>query len=102
MATPGAFDKDFGYLMPFLERVAAAAGELPDAAAREELGRLMAEEKARWARIRELLGGASGQGSAPAQALSVAPRLARAHGDSINREEPLSAGLTVGSLKRQG
>lgn len=102
MATPGAFDKDFGYLLPFLERVAAAAGELEDAAAREELGRLMAEEKVRWARIRELLGGAAGQGSVPAPAPSVAPRLARAHGDSIHGEEPRSAGLTVGSLKRQG
>ena len=63
-STPsGAFDRDFGYLLPFLDKVAAAAAELPDASARAELTQLMAEEKARWARIRELLSGASGRGS---------------------------------------
>jgi hypothetical protein len=102
MAKPGAFDKDFGYLMPFLERVAGAAGELEDAAAREELGRLMAEEKVRWARIRELLGGVAGGGSVPGPVPSVAPQVARAHGDNINRAQPRSAGFTVGSLKRPG
>ncbi|MFP2910613.1 hypothetical protein ACLESD_37350, partial [Pyxidicoccus sp. 3LFB2] len=55
-----AFERDFGYLLPFLDKVAAAASELPDAAAREELTRLMAEEKVRWQRIQALLGGASG------------------------------------------
>lgn len=110
---PGGFDKDFGYLMPFLDRVAAAAGELPDAQAREELTRLMAEEKVRWARIQQLLGGAAGQGRAPAAApraqapvagprtSSSVPGLARARGDEINRVQPRQAGLTVGSLKRQ-
>jgi hypothetical protein len=98
MATPGAFDKDFGYLMPFLERVAHAAGEVEDSAAREELGRLLADEKARWTRIRELLAGARGQAST---APETAPQLARSHGDGINRVQPRSAGLTVGSLKRQ-
>jgi hypothetical protein len=98
MAAPGAFDKDFGYLMPFLERVARAAGELEDVAAREELSQLLADEKARWARIRELLAGGGGQASTPPE---TAPQLARSHGDSINRVQPRSAGLTVGSLKRQ-
>ena len=111
----GGFDRDFGYLMPFLDRVAAAASELPDAQAREELIRLMAEEKVRWARIQQLLGGASGQGAAPAPAAapraqapktsphspSSAPELARARGDEINRVQPRQAGFTVGSLKRQ-
>jgi hypothetical protein len=114
MAKPGGFDKDIGYLMPFLERVAVAASQLPDASAREELTRLMAEEKARWARIQELLGGAPGRGGAPAMAPapqvaplagpgapSTAPMLARAHGDEINRAQPRQAGFTVGSLKRQ-
>jgi hypothetical protein len=112
---PGGFDKDFGYLMPFLDKVAVAASELPDAQAREELTRLMAEEKVRWARIRQLLAGASGQGAARAPATaprapaavtgprspSTVPELARARGDEINRVQPRQAGLTVGSLKRQ-
>ncbi|MFP2931240.1 hypothetical protein ACLESO_39835, partial [Pyxidicoccus sp. 3LG] len=62
---PGAFERDFGYLLPFLDKVAAAAADLPDASAREELTRLMAEEKVRWQRIQELLGGAEGRGAAP-------------------------------------
>jgi hypothetical protein len=95
MAQPAGFDRDIGYLMPFLDRVAAAADTLPDATAREELKRLMADEKARWARIQQLLGGAT------ARSPSNAPQLARAHADEINREQPRQAGLTVGSLKRQ-
>lgn len=113
MATkPAGFDRDIGYLMPFLDRVAAAARELPDAGAREELTRLMAEEKARWARIQQLLGGASGQRAAApaaprtpqaarAETPSSAPELARSRADGINREQPRQAGFTVGSLKRQ-
>ncbi len=101
MAAPGAFDKDFGYLMPFLDKVAAAAGDLSDPAAREELNRLLAEEKVRWQRIRELLKGASGGVSVPrAPSPSVAPALARSSGDGINRVSPVMAGLTVGSLKQ--
>jgi hypothetical protein len=102
MANPGAFEKDFGYLMPFLDKVAAAAGELPDVAAREELSRLVAEEKVRWERIRELLRGAPGRAGAPrgpGPHPEVAPRLARASADNINRVAPGMAGLTVGSLK---
>ena len=53
----GAFEKDFGYLIPFLEKVAAAADTVADAAAREELKRLVAGEQSRWLRIRELLSG---------------------------------------------
>ena len=65
----GEFDKDFGYLMPFLDKVTGAAATLADPAARAELTRLMADEKARWARIRELLGGAAGRtATAPAVA----------------------------------
>lgn len=114
MVKPGGFDKDIGYLMPFLERVTAAASQLPDVGAREELTRLMVEEKARWARIQELLGGAAGRGAAPVAApappggpimspssSSTVPTLARARGDEINREQPRRAGFTVGSLKRQ-
>jgi len=101
VAAPGAFDKDFGYLMPFLDKVAAAAGDLSEPAAREELTRLIAEEKVRWQRIRELLRGASGGTSVPrAPSPSVAPALARSSADGINRVAPVMAGLTVGSLKQ--
>jgi hypothetical protein len=97
------FDRDFGYLLPFMDKVAAAAAELQDTAAREELTRLMAEEKVRWQRIKELLGGASGKGAAPtsttASGRTGAPPLARASADSVHRVAPTSAGLTVGSLK---
>ena len=97
----GEFDKDFGYLMPFLDKVAAAAATLADPATRAELTKLVADEKAKWARIRQLLGGASGQAQAapqtqapsntaapPAAAPSTAPAAVR---------EPLS--FTVGSLR---
>ncbi|MCP3097585.1 hypothetical protein LZ198_01705 [Myxococcus sp. K15C18031901] len=87
MATnPSAFEKDLGYLMPFLDRVAAAASGLPDPAAREELARLMSEEKARWQRIQALLQGAQGAAAGgPAEA--------------SRRDEPVLVGLTVGNLR---
>jgi hypothetical protein len=103
MANPEAFDRDFGYLMPFLDKVAAAASELQDPAAREELARLMADEKARWNRIRELLRGAAAtKGAQPAATRAGAPSqtLARSSADGINRVAPQMAGLTVGSLKQ--
>lgn len=102
MANPEAFDRDFGYLMPFLDKVAAAANELQEPAAREELARLMAEEKARWNRIRELLRGAAGSQAAPASSREEAPAqtLARSSADGINRVAPRMTGLTVGSLKQ--
>jgi len=62
------FEKDFGYLMPFLDKIAAAASTLPDQAARGELAQLITDEKRRWARIRELLSGATSTGeSKPAR-----------------------------------
>ena len=90
-----------------MDKVAAAAADLPDASAREELVRLVAEEKVRWERIRSLLQGAPGQrgGSKPAPAPSrapapaAAPPLARVSSDGVNRVAPREAGLTVGSLK---
>ena len=67
-----SFERDFGYLVPFMERVEQAASTLPDASARAELTALMREEKARWARIRELLAGGAGRG-AGAQPAAVVP-----------------------------
>jgi hypothetical protein len=104
MAKPAGFDRDIGYLMPFLDRVAAAADTLPEATARDELKRLMADEKERWARIQQLLGGAAGKSPSAAASTrtpSSAPGLARSRADEINRVQPRQAGLTVGSLKRQ-
>ncbi|QAT86927.1 hypothetical protein EJ065_5393 [Corallococcus coralloides] len=106
MATPN-FDRDFGYLLPFMDKVAAAAADLQDASAREELVRLVAEEKVRWERIRSLLQGAPGQsgGAAPRASASkapppaAAPPLARVSSDGVNRVAPRESGLTVGSLK---
>ena len=101
MANPDAFDRDFGYLMPFLDKVAAAASGLEDPAARDELARLLAEEKVRWNRIRELLRGAPASKGAPMATRPGAPAqtLARSSADGINRVAPQMTGLTVGSLK---
>jgi hypothetical protein len=99
VANPDAFDRDFGYLMPFLDKVAAAASGLEDPAARAELARLVADEKARWNRIRELLRGASAGTAAPRGSGAPAQTLARSSADGINRVAPQMTGLTVGSLK---
>jgi len=96
---PSAFDKDFGYLLPFLDKVAAAAAELPEGPAREELTRLMAEEKVRWQRARELLRGAPGTASRSGAATRA---LARASADEVHETAPSPSGLTVGSLKSVG
>ena len=93
----GEFDKDFGYLMPFLDKVAGAAGSLADPGARAELAKLIADEKARWARIRELLGGAAGQAAtAPTAAASNNKDNPSAAAPPAVRE-PFS--FTVGSLR---
>jgi hypothetical protein len=88
----GAFEKDFGYLMPFLDKVAASAGSLAEAAAREELARLLAGETERWARIRELLRGAAGISSEISQASS-------ATAPPSTGEEQTARKFTVGSLR---
>ena len=92
----GQFDKDFGYLMPFLDKVAAAANNLSDTAAREELKRLIADEKPRWARIRQLLSGASGQSQTAVEANPAARAPSRAE-SSVTEKETWS--FTVGSLR---
>ena len=91
----GQFDKDFGYLMPFLDKVAASADNLSDPAAREELKRLIADEKPRWSRIRQLLSGASGQSPSANQARAN-PAPSRAE-SSVTEKETWS--FTVGSLR---
>jgi len=83
-----AFDRDFGYLMPFLDKVRAAGEALP-LGPREELAALLAGERERWTRIRELLAGGTSsavtpQNRAPAPAAGTGPR-----------------GFTIGTLRRR-
>jgi hypothetical protein len=97
----GQFDKDFGYLMPFLDKVASAASGIADASAREELMRLVADEKPRWTRIRQLLSGAQAQSEArpeaPAAELRTSKSNSRGSTRTVGPKEPLS--FTVGSLR---
>jgi len=69
----GEFDKDFGYLMPFINKVVEAANRVTDEAARAELLELVGGQQQRWARIREIL-----SGSAPGPAPSTLPARAEA------------------------
>ena len=97
----GQFDKDFGYLMPFLDKVALAASSLADATAREELMRLVADEKPRWTRIRQLLSAAQGQpqrrSESPVTEHQSSETISRGSGPTQRAKEPLS--FTVGSLR---
>jgi hypothetical protein len=99
VANPDAFDRDFGYLMPFLDKVAAAAAELEDPAARSELARIIDDEKVRWERVRELLRGSAGKSAPASRPAPSSQTLARSSADGINRVAPTMTGLTVGSLK---
>ena len=90
----GQFDKDFGYLMPFIDKIAAAASGLADPAARAELATLVANEKQRWERIRQLLSGASGKAAPPAHKGAISSEAAPVQG-----REPLT--YTVGSLRNR-
>ena len=87
------FEKDFGYLMPFLDKIAAAASTLPDQAARGELAQLITDEKRRWARIRQLLSGttSTGESNPVATAAGEAP-------SATVKPEP---SFTVGSLRQR-
>ncbi|MFY9555365.1 MAG: hypothetical protein WAV47_11700 [Blastocatellia bacterium] len=99
MAT-NQFDKDFGYLMPFLDKVAGAASALSDPDARTELTRLIAEEKQRWARIRDLLSGGTYATRGSAASSSVAaPVPASVGAKVVAAAEKQAASFTVGSLR---
>ncbi|MEW6208311.1 MAG: hypothetical protein AB1631_08080 [Acidobacteriota bacterium] len=80
------FEKDFGYLMPFIDRIAAAANSIADDAAREEFTRLVSDERARWMRIRQLLSGAEAQTGQSQQA---------------SEESKPQFQFTVGSLRKR-
>jgi hypothetical protein len=91
----GQFDKDFAYLMPFIDKISAAATGLPDPAARAELSSLIADEKQRWGRIRQLLSGASGKISQPSGPSARITNSETAE-TSVTRDRP---SFTVGSLR---
>jgi hypothetical protein len=86
------FDKDFGYLMPFLEKIAAAAAATSDTAAKAELTNLIADEKQRWARIRQLLSGAPSTSSGAGRSDTVST--------ATEPPRPRPA-FTVGSLRQK-
>lgn len=93
------FERDFGYLLPFLDRVQAAGSEL-SSPAREEVAELMAGEKERWARVRDLLSGAQGRALASPKNQDV--RAAPPPKAKVAAQMPRQGNaLTVGSLKRR-
>jgi hypothetical protein len=92
----GEFDKDFGYLMPFLDKIGAAATSLPSPAARDELQQLIAGERVRWTRIRDLLAGIEAPANPPSE------RASPAKAGAPLTEAPAAPKFTVGSLKGRG
>lgn len=96
MAKDSGFERDFGYLMPFFDRISGASADLSPEA-RAELQRLLSGEKEKWQRIRALLGGSAG--SAASTGPSNAGRGPQAAPKSTTAPE-LSPTLTVGSLRR--
>ena len=100
----GQFDKDFGYLLPFLDRIAQAADSLSNPAAGRELKELVSGEKARWIRIRELLDNpttATGASGAKAKA-PLRPAADGAVGPTQPPDRPAPPQFTVGRLKGLG
>ncbi|HEX5735840.1 MAG TPA: hypothetical protein VF131_23640 [Blastocatellia bacterium] len=95
-----AFDKDFGYLIPFLGKVAEAANTITDPAAREELKRLVAGEQAKWLRIQQLLSGATAQAAPPANPSTAAAEKTAAGATAPAVPQPApERRFTVGSLR---
>ncbi len=97
----GPFEKDFGYLLLFLDRIAQAADSLSNPAASRELRELVSGEKTRWIRIRELLENASKvtdhtPRASPTHAAADAPAPSPPAG------RPAPPQFTVGSLKSRG
>ena len=92
MAVDG-FEKDFGYLMPFIKKVSNAAAAMADPAARQQLMQLVAGEEERWTRIRTLLAG-----TAP-------PRVSENSSDKSGSDQATAAAeghqFTVGSLRNR-
>ena len=92
----GEFDKDFGYLIPFLDKIGEAAMSLSNPAAREELRELIAGEKGRWTRIRDLLA------DRPAATSSPPVSAPSEKSEAPSAEAHARPQFTVGSLKGRG
>jgi hypothetical protein len=95
MAKDSGFDRDFGYLIPFLDRVSAAADNMSPES-RAELQRLLSGEKEKWQRIRSLLTGGAAAAPAPSAAATAATRAGTAPKSAA---PALPTSLTVGSLR---
>jgi hypothetical protein len=57
-----SFERDFGYLFPFFNRLEQAAATLSPHS-RDELLALLTGERERWARVQALLAGEAGMGA---------------------------------------
>ena len=97
----GPFDKDFGYLLPFLDKIAQAADSLSNPAASRELKELVSGEKARWIRIRALLDNPS-KVTANTAGASSTPAAANAPAPAAPADRPSPPQFTVGRLKGLG
>ncbi|MGQ0504527.1 MAG: hypothetical protein ACT4TC_04350 [Myxococcaceae bacterium] len=87
----GGLDRDFAYLMPFLDKVASTAANFAGPG-RDELMVLVDGEKERWQRIQDLL-----KGAAPPSAEAVD---ASANTQAHEVELPPIQRFTIGALKR--
>ncbi len=99
----GEFDKDFGYLIPFIDKITEAAKNVAETAAREELLELVGGQQQRWARIRELLSGAAA-GPAPPVAAgkaedAISKRMAETRAAKQSFTGAEARAFTVGSLR---
>lgn len=99
----GAFEKDFGYLMPFLDKIAAASNSISDQAQRQEFAGLVSGQKERWNRIRELLSGtassSSETGGKPVQSNPIADHTDRQKTTLSDKPAREHFHFTVGSLR---
>jgi hypothetical protein len=97
---PHPFEKDFGYLEPFLQKVRAYARSSAEPAARTRLSALMDEEIARWKEIRALLDGTpAGAPPAGAPPAGAPPAGAPPAGQAAPGQVPLAGHQwTVGRL----
>jgi hypothetical protein len=98
----GPFDKDFGYLLPFLDKIAQAADSLSNPAASRELKELVSGEKTRWIRIRELLDSPTKATGSASAAAPTRPAADVAAAPTSPSDRPAPPQFTVGRLKGLG
>jgi hypothetical protein len=102
MATPktAGFERDFGYLFPFLDKLVAAARAMPAGPGRTRLEQLLGEERGRWEEMRGLLAGkAPARSAAAVKSAPRAPPLVTSANANAARTRPPASTLTVGSLR---